>query len=153
MRFLVVGGWNTVAGYFLFVVLFSLLGGAIHYAVILTIGYVIGISQAYICYKFLVFKTRGNYLREYLRFYLVYGLAFLINLALLPVFVEILGVSPVVSQGVIVCFTVIISYVGHKNFSFSITPGELDGKLDLQQADEEAGEGAAVTGPAGDKLP
>ncbi|MEK6536933.1 MAG: hypothetical protein AABZ63_05565, partial [Actinomycetota bacterium] len=53
MRFLLVGGWNTVVGFLLFVVLFDLLHSVIHYSVILTFGYVIGISQAYLCYKFL----------------------------------------------------------------------------------------------------
>ena len=144
LRFLIVGGWNTVLGYLLFVALFGLLGGVIHYAVILTLGYFVGITQAYFCYKFLVFKTKGNYLREYLRFYLVYASAFLINLALLPVSVEILGVSPIVSQGVIVLITVIISYVGHKNFSFSVGPAwpeDIGGSLPRKTA-EETGEQA-----------
>lgn len=121
-------------GFLFFVVLFDLFHSVIHYSVILTIGYVIGISQAYLCYKFLVFRTKGNYLREYLRFYLVYGIAFLFNLAMLPFFVEVLKISPIISQGVIVLLTVIISYLGHKRFSFSVSPGGFDeGKRSLAQ--------------------
>lgn len=126
VRYLIVGGWNTAFGYLLFVVLYGLLGSIVHYTVILTVGYVISLTNAYICYKFLVFRTKGNYLKEYLRFYLVYGVAYLINLALLPVFVEVLKVSPIIAQAVIVFFTVIISYVGHRNFSFSVAPEELE---------------------------
>ncbi len=126
VRYLVVGGWNTAFGYLLFIALYTLLHATVNYLAILIVSYVVSITNAYICYKFLVFRTKGNYLREYLRFYLVYGLAFLINLALLPVFVELLGINPVISQGVIVIFTVIISYVAHKNFSFNVTPGSIE---------------------------
>ena len=126
LRYLAVGGWNTLFGYLLFVALYARLGGRINYIAILVVSYVISISNAYLCYKFLVFKTRGNYLREYLRFYLVYGLAFLINLALLPLLVEVLKLNPVVSQGAIVFFTVVISYMAHKNFSFNVAVDELE---------------------------
>ena len=126
LRYLIVGGWNTVFGYLLFIVLYGLLGERVNYVAILVASYIVSITNAYFCYKFLVFKTKGNYLREYLRFYLVYGLAFLINLALLPVMVEILSINPVISQGLIVFFTVIVSYVGHKNFSFNVAVDELE---------------------------
>lgn len=125
IRFLLVGGWNTLLGFVLFVVLYDLLHDMIHYSIILTISYFLGISQAYLCYKFLVFSTKGNYLKEYLRFYMVYAVAFTINLAMLPLLVEVLKITPIVSQGVIVLITVIISYVGHKNFSFNVSPGSL----------------------------
>ena len=126
LRYLIVGGWNTIFGYLLFIALYGLFGDSINYVAILVVSYVISITNAYLCYKFLVFRTKGNYLREYLRFYLVYGLAFLINLALLPLLVEVLKMNPVVSQGAIVFFTVVISYVAHKNFSFNVAVDELE---------------------------
>ena len=118
VRYLIVGGWNTVFGYAAFAALYFLLRNFLHYTFVLVISYIFGITNAYICYKFFVFKTKGNYLREYLRFYLIYGIAFIINLALLPIAVEFLKLSPLLSQGGIVFFTVAISYFGHKNFSF-----------------------------------
>lgn len=118
VRYLIVGGWNTVFSYASFTILYLLLRGFLHYTIVLVINYVISITNAYICYKFFVFKTKGNHFREYFRFYLVYGIVFIINLALLPFAVEILKLNPVLSQGGIVFFAAIIGYLGHKNFSF-----------------------------------
>jgi len=79
---------------------------------------IISITNAYVGYKIFVFKTEGNYLREYARFYVVYGSAFLLNFALLPLCVEILRISPVLAQAGLIFINVIFSYFGHKNFSF-----------------------------------
>ncbi|NLU49340.1 MAG: GtrA family protein [Syntrophomonadaceae bacterium] len=120
IRFVVVGGWNTVFGYLVFAGLYYLLRSHLHYLLLLAASYIISITNAYLGYKFAVFKTRGNYLREYLRFYLVYGVSFLVNLILLPVLVEALGLHPLVAQALILFFTTVISYTGHKYYSFSV---------------------------------
>lgn len=115
-----VGGWNTVFSYATFAALYFLLASSIHYIALLVVNYIIGITNAYIFYKFFVFKTKGNYLREYLRFYLVYGIAFIVNILLLPFSVEVLKLSPLVAQALIVFITVAISYTGHSRFSFKL---------------------------------
>ncbi|OGC22182.1 hypothetical protein A3J90_02195 [candidate division WOR-1 bacterium RIFOXYC2_FULL_37_10] len=84
------------------------------------ISNIIGITNAYISYKFFVFRTRGNYLKEYLRFYIVYGFSMLFGFFLLPFSVEVLRVSPLIAQGIIIIITILISYIGHKNFSFGV---------------------------------
>ena len=119
VNYLVVGGWNTLFSYLVFAGLYYVFNKIMSYAIILVINYVIGITNAYLCYKFFVFKTKGNYLREYFRFYLVYGVAFLINLLLFPLFVNIFKIQPLISQAIINLFTIIISYLAHKNFSFN----------------------------------
>lgn len=121
IKYLIAGGWNTVVGFGSFVFLYFLLKNSLHYIFILMISQVIGITNAYVSYKFFVFKTKGNYIKEYLRFYVVYGFAFIANLMLLPLFVEILKISPLFSQAVVIIITIIIGFFGHKNFSFSVT--------------------------------
>lgn len=118
IRYLIIGGWNTVFGYGVFAALYFWLEGLIHYLIILSISYVLSITNAYIGYKLFVFRTRGNILREYLRFYVVYGAAFLVNLATLPLFVEILKLNMYVAQAIVTIITILGSYVLHKNFSF-----------------------------------
>ncbi len=118
IRFLIAGAWNTVFGYFSFVILYYLFSPATHYMILLVISNILSITNAYLSYKFFVFKTKGNFMKEYSRFYVVYGAAFIANLMLLPVFVELLRIHPLMSQALIIILTVIISYFGHKHFSF-----------------------------------
>ena len=118
INYLLVGGWNTVFGYCAFLSLYYLLNQYIHYVFLLMLSNILSVTNAYIGYKIFVFKTKGNYLREYVRFYMVYGVALILNLILLPLAVELLRVDPPSAQGVILWFTVVISYLGHKHFSF-----------------------------------
>ncbi len=118
IMYLMVGAWNTAFGFASFIFLYYALQSLLHYSLILIVSYFISITNAYVGYKIFVFKTKGNYLREYLRFYIVYGSVFLLNMALLVFAVELLKVDPLYSQAVILVVTVIISYLGHKYFTF-----------------------------------
>lgn len=118
VNYLLVGGWNTIFGYAAFVALYFLLADRIHYLILLIVSNILGITNAYIGYKIFVFKTRGDYWREYMRFYVVYGSATALNFVLLLVCVEVLKLSPPVAQGGLIFLNVIFSYFGHKHFSF-----------------------------------
>lgn len=118
ISYLITGGWNTLFGYLSFAGLYFIFKHRLHYIPLLVISYIISITNAYLCYKFFVFKTKGNFWLEYLRFYVVYGASFLINMVLLPLFIEVLKTNLLVAQAIITIFTVIISYAGHKYFSF-----------------------------------
>lgn len=121
LRYLFVGGWNTIFGYLVFTGLYFLLNRRFHYSLIFIISYVISITNSYICNKVFVFKTRGNYLIEYLRFYLVYALSFVINLGALFILVEYFKVHLLFAQAILTLLTIILSYFGHKFFSFRNT--------------------------------
>ncbi len=119
INYLLVGGWNTVFGYFAFVALYYLFSAYVNYIILLLISNVFSITNAYVGYKIFVFKTKGNYLKEYLKFYAVYGVSMLLNIILLFLAVELLKANPVVAQAAVIWLTVIISYLGHKHFSFA----------------------------------
>ncbi len=119
INYLLVGGWNTIFGYFTFVLLYFLFSQRIHYLFLLVISNILSITNAYIGYKIFVFKTKGNYVREYLRFYLVYGGVMLLNFIALPIIVELSPLAPPIAQGGFICVTVVFSYFGHKHFSFN----------------------------------
>ena len=90
IRYLCVGIWNTFFGYLdyaLFLFLFShLLPQRFLYLAVIIASLVstpINITMAYTCYKFFVFRTRGNYLMEWLRCFAVYGIGMLPGLLIL----------------------------------------------------------------------
>ena len=85
----------------------------------------INITVSFLGYKWFVFRTKGNYLREWLRCVGVYGGNILFGLALLPLMVFVLrhhfGLqkqAPYISGALLTGFTVIVSFFGHKHFSF-----------------------------------
>ncbi len=118
IRYLLVGGYNTVFGYVLFVLLLMLLKGRVHYLIVLVVSHVISVTNAYLAYKFLVFKTKGRWLHEFGKFNTVYLVVLAINLMALPAMVEFLSIRPAIAQAWFVVITVIVSYLGHKHFSF-----------------------------------
>ncbi len=118
IKYVVIGVWNTLVGYLTFIALYYLLLNRFNYLIILVFSNIISITNSYLCYKFFVFKTKGNYFNEYMRFYLVYGVSFLANMILMPVFVEIAGIKPIPAQGIILFFSVMFGYLGHKHYSF-----------------------------------
>lgn len=118
IRYLIIGGWNTVFGYGVFAGLYFWLSNSVHYLFILSLSYIISITNAYVGYKIFVFRTKGNIFKEYFRFYIVYGVSFLFNLATLPFLIEILHFNMYAAQAVVTIVTILGSYVLHKNFSF-----------------------------------
>ena len=118
INYLMVGGWNTLFGYLAFVGLYYLLADKWNYIAILVLLNVITITVAYAGYKFFVFKTKGNYLREYLRFYVVYGTGFVVNVALFPVLTYWLEINAYISQMIITGLVIVMSFFAHNNFSF-----------------------------------
>jgi putative flippase GtrA len=57
------------------------LGDAVHYLAVLTIAWVIGVLEAFVAYRLIVFRVHGHVLRDLARFTSVYVGAFAFNLA------------------------------------------------------------------------
>jgi putative flippase GtrA len=85
----------------------------------------IAITVAFLCYKHFVFRTHGNYLKEWLRCFAVYGVSTPAELLILPlattVFLHIALARPYAPFLAGIVNSVIIatySYFAHKKFSF-----------------------------------
>jgi putative flippase GtrA len=127
VRYILVGGFNTLFGYGLFALLTWFFRGLGSYSYMYSalLANVIAISVAFLGYKWFVFRTRGNYLVEYIRCFGVYGSSTLIGLACLPILVSILRRylhhpqrAPYIAAALLTVVTVLFSFLGHKNISF-----------------------------------
>jgi putative flippase GtrA len=128
LRYVLVGIWNTIFGYGVFALLQLTLGDSINYVFLLAIAQVVGTLNAFVGYRLLVFKVQGSVLRDLARFSTVYVGAFVVNLAALPLLVEVAGVPVLIAQAAVVGATVIVSYFVHRGFSFrrpTVTEGDL----------------------------
>jgi putative flippase GtrA len=118
IRYLLVGGWNTVFGFGVFALLQLTLGGSVHYEILLAVAQVLATLNAFAGYRLLVFQVTGTVLRDLARFSVVYAGAFAVNLVALPLLVEVGGVPVLAAQAVVVAGTVVASFFAHRNFSF-----------------------------------
>jgi putative flippase GtrA len=129
LRFIGVGVWNTVFGYVSFAVLAFLLGHIYpQYGYILAgvISSVVNISVAFFGYKRFVFRTKGNYLGEWMRCMVVYSSSIVLSLILLPSLVFVIHhvthfheAAPYIAGAMLACFNAIYNFLGNKKFTFS----------------------------------
>jgi putative flippase GtrA len=119
-RYLMAGVWNTVFGYAVFALLVASLASRVHYLLLGVIANVLAITNAYVVHKIFVFRTKGRYLREYLRYYVVYGTTAVCGLALLALLVDGCGLNLYLAQACALGVQVAVSFVWHRRFSFGV---------------------------------
>lgn len=133
LRYLVVGMGNALFGYGCyagFVALYSHLLPARYLPFTVDLASItatpIGVTMSFLTYKTFVFRTKGNYLKEWLRCFAVYGSATIPGLFILPVLTKLLqsiallrGIAPYLAGALVMGGTTIYTYLAHKNFSFS----------------------------------
>lgn len=146
IAYLIAGGWNTLFGYVMFAVLWTLLGASFTVSAqayidsataagtlpawvpsattlatwgVLIINFFPSTLNAYVAYKFFVFRTKGGVLRELPRFSIVYVITLAANMFALPALIHAFDMNPYVAQAIFTVAVVITSYLGHRYFSFS----------------------------------
>jgi putative flippase GtrA len=126
-RYLLVGAWNTLFGYGSFAFFTAILSPMIphSYVAASVISSLLNISVSFFGYKWFVFKTKGNYLREWIRCVGVYSGGILFGVLALPVLVMVIRrntrfftEAPYIAGALLTAFMVVYSFLGHKKFSF-----------------------------------
>jgi putative flippase GtrA len=122
VRFVVVGGINTVVAYVLFLGFEQILDG--RYLLSLGLSYLIATLIAFFLHRRFTFAVsgRGMIILDFIRFESVYVVMLAINAILLFVLVDLARWPSWIAQALIIVVTTIVSYVGHKFFSFRRAP-------------------------------
>ena len=116
IRFVLVGGFNTVISYFVFIFIYRLIG--INYNAALITQYLITVNISFLTMRYYVFQSHGNLGKEFLKTWLVYIQMFFVNAAILNFLVIVMMLGPILSQGLYLCISTILTYILHRNFSF-----------------------------------
>jgi putative flippase GtrA len=147
VRYVLVGLWNTALGYGLFAYFtFLFTRYSVHgYMYAAVIANILSITVAFFGYKLFVFRTKGNYLAEYIRCATVYGSAAIPGFFLLAALKNIIAhyaqshphsfmvhghtltlrvLAPYLAQALITGCTVFYSFFGHRKFSFRVAPSQ-----------------------------
>jgi len=119
VAFVIVGGVNTIVGFGWFTLFMFLLERWIGYMGVLVLAQVVSVLCAFVLYRRFVFHVRGHVIRDLLRFSMVYVVAFAVNAVLLPLLVEVAHMPVLLAQALIVFVTTVVSYLGHRYFSFA----------------------------------
>lgn len=126
IAFLIVGGINTVVGMGWFIVFDRTVGQHLGYMVSLILAHIASVLCAFVLYRRFVFRVRGHVLRDLWRFEVVNLTALGINLVTLPLVVEVFGLPPIPAQLLVTVVTMVISFFGHRGFSFRRPPTSAD---------------------------
>ena len=120
-NFLIIGIVNTIFGYFTGIFLYFLLFKFFGIIVVGIITNIISITFSFITFKFFFFKTiNSNWLKEYFKGYVVYGAKAIISIFILWLCINKFELNIFVSQAIAILVTTIITYKGHKSFTFKV---------------------------------
>jgi FkbH-like protein len=117
LRFLVVGGFNTVFNWLIFSLLVWYFGHDF-YLWSLVIMYTLGSVVGFVLYRRYVFPVTGNVLKDISRYQLISFGPFVFNVFFLVTLIGWLGFDPVIGQSIFVVINALWSFLGHKYFSF-----------------------------------
>jgi len=135
LRFLFVGGWNTLFSMGVLWVMERLIPygpGSALAAVIGVIGakevvlaatWILCVTQNLFSFKLLVFRTKGHWLREYGRMCVTYAGLFVVESVMIQTISAVAGWSLFWSKVPTLVVVTVLSYLGHKYFTFR-TVGE-----------------------------
>lgn len=118
LRFLLVGGFNTIISYILFLITTALF----NYRAALILTYIAGINISIISMRYLVFKSNVPLRQQYLKAALSYILLLAGNYAALYWLIDIMLFRPWLAQAIFTIISTVLLYFLHKEINFKNRP-------------------------------
>lgn len=117
IRFLFVGGVNAAISYIIFAISVFILGEE-HYQASVILQWSLSSVFSYLNQKFLVFGTKGNYIKEYLKCCSTWAISYILNVIILELLVRFAIKNVYLSQFISIFLVSVVTYVLFKYFAF-----------------------------------
>lgn len=114
LRFLIVGGVNTLISYVLFLITTALF----NYKIALILTYIASINISIVTMRYLVFKSNVPLRKQYLKAALSYILILSGNYVALYLLIDILAFKPWLAQALFTIISTLFLYFLHKEVNF-----------------------------------
>ncbi len=117
IRFLIIGGVNACISYIIFI-LAALLIGDKYYQICAALQWIISSFFSFTNQKMFVFRTKGNWIREYLKCCTTWLISYLLNALILEVLVKDCNLNVYIAQILSIFSVSVLTYVLFKYFAF-----------------------------------
>ena len=117
VRFLIIGCVNAAISYLIYIIAILLLGNE-QYQLCVILQWTISSVLSYFNQKFFVFKTKGNFLKEYLKCCSTWGGSYFLNAVFIELLVRYLIKNVFVAQFVSIALVSAVTYCLFKWFAF-----------------------------------
>lgn len=116
-RFIVVGvASNTL----LYVIYLGISGVGLGHKTAMSLVYLLGVLQTFVINKAWTFAHRGHHTAAFFRYLAAYGGCYLLQLLMLCLFVDYLGVHHAIVQGVAICVVAYLLFLLQKYWVFAM---------------------------------
>ena len=117
------GGFNTIAGYLVGLGVYHAIGMKTHILIVGIVSSFLAITVSFLTYKLWVFRTKKNWLGEYLKSFIVYGFSAFLGILLLWALVDGALIPFWLAQAVAITVLAVFSYYANCRFTFRETDG------------------------------
>ena len=127
IKFIIVGSWNTIVGYSLYYLFYTLIEGVLSekyqaYMLSIVFSQFLAIIHSFLLYKYITFKSKKTGRRifnEFVKFLSAYTGTFLLSVILMPLITEVFLMDPRVSAIIVMAITAVGSYLLNSKYVFS----------------------------------
>jgi putative flippase GtrA len=119
IRYLVIGSWNTAFSYAMFIICHELLSPPLTLREALTFSWIIGVTQAFITQRTLVWRSKERIHAEFAKFFVVSTAQYGVDVVALTVAVDWLHLPVLASQLVISLIIIACTYYAMREWAFT----------------------------------